>query len=36
MNFDTAEARRILRLEANVRDINEQLSKLQERTSKQQ
>ena len=35
MKFDTAEARRILRLEANVRDIYEQLSKLQERTSKQ-
>ena len=35
MNFDTAEARRILRLEANVRDINEQLTELQERTSKQ-
>ena len=35
MNFDTAEARRILRLEANVRDIYEQLSKLQELTIKQ-
>ena len=35
MNFDTAEARRILRLEANVRDIYNQLSELQERTSKQ-
>ena len=35
MNFDTAEARRILRLEANVRDIYEQLTELQERTSKQ-
>ena len=35
MNFDTAEARRILRLEANVRDIYNQLSELQKRTSKQ-
>jgi len=29
MNFNSSEARRILRLEANVRDINEKLSQLQ-------